>query len=119
MVSCVRFLVAASYRVPVALQPRHLTPRVRQFVRERIARQAEREQVCYPNVSPELLRNLRSPCAHASTTITPGPGSSTARGILHLKLFEVPPLPHVIDIFRVQTYPQVSTLGSGNRPMRS
>jgi hypothetical protein len=34
----------------------HLTPRVRQFVRERIARQAEREQVCYPNVSPELLK---------------------------------------------------------------
>ena len=44
----------------------HLTPRVRQFVRERVARKAEREKVCYPDLSPELLTlTLNYPAARS------------------------------------------------------
>ena len=32
----------------------HLTPRVRQFVRERVTRKVERAKVCCPNPIPEL-----------------------------------------------------------------
>ena len=40
----------------------HLTPRVRQFVRERVARKAEREKVCYPDLWPKLLTSNLTWC---------------------------------------------------------
>lgn len=47
----------------------HLTPRVRQFVRERLARKAEREKVCYPDLSSVLLTLTLTDCIGAQISL--------------------------------------------------
>ena len=112
ILSRVRFLVTVPERGPVALQPRRNLAtgqfkvsvkssgdviRVTHLLAFRLAGDAfahklahSRGEMAVGVFAPGrlLFRTLRGPCAHASTTIAPVPGSSTVRGILHLKLFE-------------------------------